>query len=259
MEQYSHSQYLMWIRSKHILNSHLQASMNSFTNSWEEQAFAEDAAGPLGGFIWPPRSYSCSFCKREFRSAQALGGHMNVHRRDRATLKQSLTPFRNPNQHPSNSLDAPNPSHQICILDSNSNPISNPNFTQDNFDESTLLSPFTSSIVKEVESSISDSKIDPRKEENAVMGGHDDYVQTSLSVGLNLVVSQNQSTGSDGEEAVSYKRHKSSSSTVSSLPLFPKPCSSTDRCPFKPEVVLGVSIEDIDLELRLGGDPPKVK
>ncbi|KAG6532571.1 hypothetical protein ZIOFF_006420 [Zingiber officinale] len=42
-----------------------------------------------GGFsIWPPRSYFCSFCKREFKSAQALGGHMNVHRRDRARLRQ---------------------------------------------------------------------------------------------------------------------------------------------------------------------------
>ncbi|XP_018438719.1 transcriptional regulator SUPERMAN [Raphanus sativus] len=41
----------------------------------------------LLGFSWPPRSYTCSFCKREFRSAQALGGHMNVHRRDRARLR----------------------------------------------------------------------------------------------------------------------------------------------------------------------------
>jgi len=57
-------------------------------DSWEERAFAEDAAGLLGGCVWPPRSYTCSFCKREFRSAQALGGHMNVHRRDRARLKQ---------------------------------------------------------------------------------------------------------------------------------------------------------------------------
>ncbi|EPS65508.1 hypothetical protein M569_09274, partial [Genlisea aurea] len=44
------------------------------------------------GFSWPPRSYCCSFCKREFRSAQALGGHMNVHRRDRARLR--LSPVR---------------------------------------------------------------------------------------------------------------------------------------------------------------------
>ncbi|KAF9677694.1 hypothetical protein SADUNF_Sadunf08G0134200 [Salix dunnii] len=42
-----------------------------------------------GGLSWPPRSYTCSFCKREFKSAQALGGHMNVHRRDRARLRLS--------------------------------------------------------------------------------------------------------------------------------------------------------------------------
>ncbi|CAL0302686.1 unnamed protein product [Lupinus luteus] len=35
------------------------------------------------------KSYSCSFCKRGFTNAQALGGHMNTHRRDRARLKQS--------------------------------------------------------------------------------------------------------------------------------------------------------------------------
>ncbi|KAK9137741.1 hypothetical protein Sjap_008335 [Stephania japonica] len=59
----------------------------------------------LNGFSWPPcRSYSCSFCKREFRSAQALGGHMNVHRRDRARLRvqsplllQNDTSDSNPN------------------------------------------------------------------------------------------------------------------------------------------------------------------
>ncbi|KAG8076398.1 hypothetical protein GUJ93_ZPchr0006g44041 [Zizania palustris] len=41
---------------------------------------------------WPPRSYPCGFCKREFRSAQALGGHMNVHRRDRARLRHAASP-----------------------------------------------------------------------------------------------------------------------------------------------------------------------
>ncbi|GMI80754.1 RABBIT EARS [Hibiscus trionum] len=61
-------------------------------SSWEERVFAEDAARCLSlrECMWPPRSYSCSFCDREFRSAQALGGHMNVHRRDRARIKQSL-------------------------------------------------------------------------------------------------------------------------------------------------------------------------
>ncbi|KAK9057783.1 hypothetical protein SSX86_022621 [Deinandra increscens subsp. villosa] len=36
------------------------------------------------------RSYTCSFCKRGFSNAQALGGHMNVHRRDRARLQESI-------------------------------------------------------------------------------------------------------------------------------------------------------------------------
>ncbi|CAH8349980.1 unnamed protein product [Eruca vesicaria subsp. sativa] len=52
----------------------------------DDRAFA--AVEEYGGCMWPPRSYSCSFCGREFKSAQALGGHMNVHRRDRARLKQ---------------------------------------------------------------------------------------------------------------------------------------------------------------------------
>lgn len=34
------------------------------------------------------RSYECSFCKRGFTNAQALGGHMNIHRKDRAKAKQ---------------------------------------------------------------------------------------------------------------------------------------------------------------------------
>lgn len=68
-------------------------------DSWEVRAFAEDTASGMGT-IWPPKSYTCTFCRREFRSAQALGGHMNVHRRDRARLHQtqhSLIKIRNPN------------------------------------------------------------------------------------------------------------------------------------------------------------------
>ncbi|KAK1608677.1 hypothetical protein QYE76_032350 [Lolium multiflorum] len=52
---------------------------------WSYCSFAASIA-------WPPRSYPCSFCEREFRSAQALGGHMNVHRRDRARLRQGSPP-----------------------------------------------------------------------------------------------------------------------------------------------------------------------
>ncbi|KAG8376938.1 hypothetical protein BUALT_Bualt09G0116100 [Buddleja alternifolia] len=33
-------------------------------------------------------SYRCTFCKRGFSNAQALGGHMNIHRKDRAKLRE---------------------------------------------------------------------------------------------------------------------------------------------------------------------------
>nr|XP_043619585.1 zinc finger protein 10-like [Erigeron canadensis] len=36
-----------------------------------------------------PRSYECNFCKRGFTNAQALGGHMNIHRKDKAKFKHS--------------------------------------------------------------------------------------------------------------------------------------------------------------------------
>ncbi|XP_043703028.1 transcriptional regulator TAC1-like [Telopea speciosissima] len=39
------------------------------------------------------RSYECTFCKRGFSNAQALGGHMNIHRRDRAKLKEPSSPI----------------------------------------------------------------------------------------------------------------------------------------------------------------------
>ncbi|CAN1849885.1 Transcriptional regulator TAC1 [Linum perenne] len=39
-----------------------------------------------GGHVVMKYSYTCGFCKRGFSNAQALGGHMNIHRKDRALL-----------------------------------------------------------------------------------------------------------------------------------------------------------------------------
>ncbi|TKY62380.1 Transcriptional regulator TAC1 [Spatholobus suberectus] len=43
------------------------------------------------------RSYECIFCKRGFTTAQALGGHMNIHRKERANKTKPSFP------HPSSS------------------------------------------------------------------------------------------------------------------------------------------------------------
>ncbi|CAD5163037.1 transcriptional regulator SUPERMAN-like [Musa acuminata AAA Group] len=50
------------------------------------------------------RSFDCSFCKRGFSNAQALGGHMNMHRKDKAKLKHPSrcgNPFPSRNAVPS--------------------------------------------------------------------------------------------------------------------------------------------------------------
>ncbi|WJX67685.1 hypothetical protein P8452_52131 [Trifolium repens] len=77
----------------------------------------------MNGFHpWPPRSYTCSFCRKEFKSAQALGGHMNVHRRDRARLRQSSPP-----------------THQGSSMLNLNNP-TNPNFFSNSSSSSSLIS-----------------------------------------------------------------------------------------------------------------------
>ncbi|CAI9118264.1 OLC1v1019802C1 [Oldenlandia corymbosa var. corymbosa] len=79
-----------------IINNNISCC-NKVKNLWDLSCECNnngnDQADLLGLFSWPPRSYTCTFCKREFRSAQALGGHMNVHRRDRARLRQSSPPY----------------------------------------------------------------------------------------------------------------------------------------------------------------------
>lgn len=75
---------------------------------------------------WPPRHYTCSFCRKNFKSAQALGGHMNVHRRDRAMLRQAPSwavqyPNPNPNLVSPSSISSPSatlPPYNHFILNS---------------------------------------------------------------------------------------------------------------------------------------------
>ncbi|XWS56612.1 hypothetical protein CRYUN_Cryun09bG0101300 [Craigia yunnanensis] len=258
--------------------------MNSLSETWEEKAFAEDAAGSLGGCIWPPRSYSCSFCRREFRSAQALGGHMNVHRRDRARLKQSLSPNnevvprQNHNPNPLKSSDPKFPHKAACTLDSTNyfDHNSNTTFsasrvsalsTQENFSTSSIvqeqhkgqLFASDSTAKRTFNNVISGPKPEAEKsiklvgEDSVCLGSDDDHVETILSVGLNSVFFQNRPTVTCGEEAINYKRPKIAASTVPFL------VSKEKYSPLQWQV-LGLkpaagSMEDLDLELRLGVQP----
>ncbi|CAN6710209.1 unnamed protein product [Malus baccata var. baccata] len=325
-----------WLNSRKekIFHSPSSSSMNSSalmsgsSSTWEEKAFAEDAAGhgPLGGCIWPPRSYSCSFCMREFRSAQALGGHMNVHRRDRARLKQCLNhnttattddPHHVPHHyHIHDAHDHHHVPHQHHIHDTHdhhhhhqhhqpiastvhnldpnnissiSYPFSSPSSSRVPSSAANLLAiqkensgteepafffspPFSSTTAATVAPSWSSDNSKPddqlekenmiREDDSVSLLGNYDHgdrynVETDLSMGLNIsVVSRSRSQGgSCGEEtSMSCKRPKTTTNAAIS--------SSFPFCLQSEIEVTGAlvasSMEDLDLELRLG-DPPKVK
>ncbi|XP_059643526.1 zinc finger protein 10-like [Cornus florida] len=277
--------YWMHTKRKHILTSHIQSSSinPSYGDSWEEQAFAEDAAGALGGCIWPPRSYTCSFCGREFRSAQALGGHMNVHRRDRARLKQSPNPQINEiphlhhhqNHHINlqySSLDVqypslgcnpnPNPSSDQGVLASTSSPsrVSAPLQENHKGTSLSLIPPSWSKLIAKRYFQISDREVGDRnsKQDQSGLRARGDYVKANLS-SLNLVVCRTVPTVSGAKyEATSSKRRRTDPIP---LPLFVKP-GSVDRQHLIKSEVLEFSLssidQDLDLELRLG-DRPKLK
>ncbi|KAK8359696.1 hypothetical protein V6Z12_A04G113100 [Gossypium hirsutum] len=290
------ARYWMWTNRKPGLSSNnLQPSTKaSYDDSWEEQAFAEDTAGSLGGCIWPPRSYSCSFCGREFTSAQALGGHMNVHRRDRARLKQSPTshdeilhhdPQNSPNhiQKPFLPVSFQYQPDEVCNFVYNPNPNSNhgtppspPSNSKDNCPEPTLVpalssetaqghsmkSPKTSTkswsnFVEDRYYHFSDLWNEGEKCPSILESGCSvkaDYVQTDLSVCLNLIVRRGRTppTTSGSKEEIGCKRKRTDHTPF--LPFLLKPISIETHHLQAAEVseLSPSSDDDIDLELRLG-------
>ncbi|KAF7132172.1 hypothetical protein RHSIM_Rhsim09G0168100 [Rhododendron simsii] len=227
--------------------------INTFDNSWEEQAFVNDANGrPLGGFVWPPRCYSCGFCKRKFWSAQALGGHRNTHRKDRARLKQYS--LKSPDQ--SQVLHHQNHSHHPCksLADILSYPSQVRQERQKQLSQySSPPSCLDSNGVGLLSVSDLKSAYGAGREGFAFLQNGENCVEKSLAMGFDLIDSPNRPYGSDFDREVintSSKRHKTTTttcSTVSSVPFFLNQYSNDEY-----------SLEDLDLELRLG-DPPKVK
>ncbi|XP_023534298.1 transcriptional regulator SUPERMAN-like [Cucurbita pepo subsp. pepo] len=78
-------------------------------NEEQQWGFAKQETFSSDQFLhWPARKYTCNFCRREFKSAQALGGHMNVHRRDRGRLRYWSSWMHN-NSYPTPSFCLPPP------------------------------------------------------------------------------------------------------------------------------------------------------
>ncbi|XP_049374347.1 transcriptional regulator TAC1-like [Solanum verrucosum] len=61
--------------------------INNYSDSSSEDTTIDRESEKLNDGIG--RSYECNFCKRGFTNAQALGGHMNIHRKDKLKAKQN--------------------------------------------------------------------------------------------------------------------------------------------------------------------------
>ncbi|CAL0328246.1 unnamed protein product [Lupinus luteus] len=273
-------QYKMCTKRKYSMSSNHTSSSptnndypSSYDNSsWEEQAFAKDAAGL--GCIWPPRSYSCSFCRRDFRSAQALGGHMNVHRRDRARLNQQpSSPKQNEILHHQvqNPLTSGYlyPSSLFGLANTNN---TNPNYSDPprdlassskvltpsvnkNFREETLNIPlYNSSIFHKTYPTLSSKSLSNLAESGAdriSKGWDNDNTDVAVSLNLNFVCRAYtpMQFETKEEDLISFKKRRKDAS----IPFFPKSGSvethhkQSQMFEFSPS-----SIEELDLELRLG-------
>ncbi|CAF1868325.1 hypothetical protein Bca4012_034134 [Brassica carinata] len=282
-------------------------------SSWEELAFAEDDAA---GSLWPPRSYACSFCRREFRSAQALGGHMNVHRRDRARLKQSddqylFSKSSSSPEHPSHKNSetscytlffnsSPNrfKSQHSRVIDLPSSPSSllylppsrvssglpqkqdtsssSPNAIEPSNNSENILSSSPRScpntFVKKrscdlYETPVIEGSKKRKIERDVPKNGDTENVNlgdtTDLSPRMNLVIHEGYPiTAQVSDEEVGRgdslkKRRMRESSSEPSIFVSSFSCKSaiiTRNEEIKPK---GGHFEDLDLELRLGADPPK--
>ncbi|CAI9762713.1 unnamed protein product [Fraxinus pennsylvanica] len=118
---------------------------NSDTNSSQESDRAEEKINDDDN-TGVGRSYECNFCKRGFTNAQALGGHMNIHRKDKAKAKQKaqegssiqnkysnedhldsrfFPPIPTSDQHQTNNYFAPGVDYQVYL------PSANPNLAHD--------------------------------------------------------------------------------------------------------------------------------
>ncbi|KAI0519133.1 hypothetical protein KFK09_006573 [Dendrobium nobile] len=226
----------MWEISKNYsnrpiyINSVLTSPSASPFASWEEFAFAKDSAGDLWDCVWPPRSYSCSFCWREFRSAQALGGHMNVHRRDRARLKLEASSSSNEEENSSpNPNPNPNPSPKSVAAASYSLQ------TQENCSKNMLVS--ASSFPKQPP----DVSIDLKLGEMDCKG------------------KRSEACGVDKDSSYCYKKLKSTDDLMFGLSM--KSARDDQLQLLRSDEVLKFrtcQVEELDLELRLG-HPPKIK
>ncbi|KAM7256674.1 hypothetical protein ACFE04_012415 [Oxalis oulophora] len=197
----------------------LQQQQNNETWNSGDHVITDDL---LSGFSWPPRSYTCSFCKREFRSAQALGGHMNVHRRDRARLRSVQQHDSSPPPHENININ----NSTFLNLNQNPNPSPNYNYNYNNFSSFSPSDHFTFSPISCLSSPSTTATASPNEK------GYSDYLAKMKTVKSSFDYPE------DHECKFLKKKMKKNGNIV--------------RLDLEIGFVGDESKEDLDLELRLG-------
>ncbi|PRQ25917.1 putative transcription factor C2H2 family [Rosa chinensis] len=70
----------------------MESQSNHRHDEEDSKSSSDEQAEDLNDDLGTGRSYECVFCKRGFTTAQALGGHMNIHRKERAKPRPTSAP-----------------------------------------------------------------------------------------------------------------------------------------------------------------------
>ncbi|KAL0437381.1 UNVERIFIED_CONTAM: putative transcriptional regulator RABBIT EARS [Sesamum radiatum] len=133
--------------------------------------------------------YECVFCKRGFNTAQALGGHMNVHRRDRFSSNKPPT-----STHPINKQQQDHGPHHHLVYHDDHQPNSSLSayFPPSSSSTTVLIRPAYRRYFPDDQQYCNDDDDQKQPENNLAVSDHSGYGRRVLDEKRQVVVSQEQ-------------------------------------------------------------------